>query len=69
MAAAVPALIALAGTAYSVNEQKKMSKDANKKPPTAPVADDKSVEMAMKRKKMAEAGTGAGQTVMSSTLG
>ena len=69
MAAALPAILALAGTAYSVDQQKSMSKKANVKTPVAPVADDKSVEMNAKRKSMLSAGTGAQKTVLSSTLG
>ena len=63
------AILALAGTVYSTNEQKKMSKEANKKTPVAPVADDKSVELNAKRRSMLSAGTGAQKTVLSSTLG
>jgi hypothetical protein len=69
MAAAIPALFALAGTAYSVDQSKSMAKKANVKAPVAPVMDDKSSELAMKRKQMLSAGTGAQKTVMSSTLG
>ncbi len=69
MAQAIPALIALAGTAYSVDQQKSMSKKVNVKAPVAPVMDDKSVELASKRKQMMAAGTGAQKTVLSSTLG
>ena len=69
MAAALPAILALAGTAYSVDQQKSMSKKANVKTPVAPVADDKSVELNAKRKSMLSAGTGAQKTVLSSTLG